>query len=130
MIEQQKLWDKEGEEEDAYQEAARERLRLREEAAALAKIVVETPGMKERRLTQEANEAAELKRKRNNYVTVKLPNEAKKKTTRKVADEQEKIYGTSIYPDKRESPRKKGRKEESGSSSNEVVPKAKRNSRI
>jgi hypothetical protein len=76
-----------------YQAQARERLRLKEEAAALAKIVVETPGMKERRLAKEASEAAELKRKRNNSVTVKLPNEAKKKTTKKVADEYEKIYG-------------------------------------
>jgi hypothetical protein len=90
--------------------------------------------MKEQRLAKEAAEAFELKRKRENSVTVKLPNEARKKTTRKIADEYEKIYGPSIYPVKRASPRKAARTEESGSSSNKVVPqvlpKAKRNSRI
>ena len=134
QIEQEKIWEEEAKAEDEYQSAAQERYRLREEAAALARVVVETPGMKEQRLAKEAAEALELKRKRENSVTVKLPNEAKKKTTRKKADEYEKIYGTSIYPDKRESPRKKGRTEESGSSSNQVVPqvvpRTKRNSRI
>ena len=116
--EQQQIWDEEQEAELRYQKESTERRLAKEEnekrkreAAALAKVPIETPAMKEKRIA----EALEYQRQKENSVIVKAPGQAKRRVTKNVAQELEKLHGDGIYPrEKRESPRKVARTEKTG----------------